>query len=93
MKESAKMLNILKRECEESKEQLLSDICENCYWAIALMSDDLDEKCSECSIENDLESLLQKARTIAVGETMQITAEEMFPKERENDNERKSIPV
>ena len=81
MKESAKMLDILKRELQEAEEQYLSDICENCYWAIALMSDDLDEKCSECSVETDLESLLQKARTIAVGETMQITAEEMFPKE------------
>ena len=81
MKESAKMLNILKRECQEAEEQFISDICENCHWAITLMSDDLDEKCSECTIEADLESLLQKARTIAVGETMQITAEEMFPKE------------
>ena len=34
-----------------------------------------------CTVESDLEALLQKARTIAVGETMQITAEEMFPKE------------
>lgn len=81
MKEAAKMLNILKRECQEAEEQFLSDICENCYWAIALMSDDLEEKCSECTIESDLEALLQKARTIAVGETMQITAEEMLPKE------------
>ena len=48
MKESAKMLDILKRECEELKEQLLSDICENCYWPIVLCSDDLDEKCAEC---------------------------------------------
>ena len=81
MKESAKMLDILKRECEELKDQLLSDICENCYWPIVLCSDDLDEKCAECSYESDLEDLLKKARTIAVGETMQITAEEMFPKE------------
>lgn len=81
MKESTKMLEILKRECQDAKEEYLSDICENCYWAVALMSDDLDEKCSECTVETDLESLLQKTRTIAVGETMQITAEEMFQKE------------
>ena len=81
MKEAAKMLDILKRECEELKEQLLSDICDNCYWAFSLAHEELDEKCSECTVESDLEELLQKARTIAVGETMQITAEEMFPKE------------
>ena len=81
MKEAAKMLDILKRECEELKEQLLSDICDNCYWLFALAHEELNEKCSECTVESDLEELLQKARTIAVGETMQITAEEMFPKE------------
>ena len=81
MKEAAKMLDILKRECGEAQEQFLSDICENCYWLFALAHEELDEKCSECTVESDLEALLQKARTIAVGETMQITAEEMFPKE------------
>ena len=82
MKESAKMLDILKRECGEAQEQFLSDICDNCYWAFALaFMIDLNEKCSECTVESDLEDLLKKARTIAVGETMQITAEEMFPKE------------
>ena len=81
MKEAAKMLDILKRECGEAQEQFLSDICDNCYWVFALAHEELDEKCSECTVESDLEALLQKARTIAVGETMQITAEEMFPKE------------
>lgn len=81
MKEAAKMLDILKRECGEAQEQFLSDICDNCYWLFALAHEELDEKCSECTVESDLEALLQKARTIAVGETMQITAEEMFPKE------------
>ena len=81
MKESAKMLKILKRECQEAEEQFLSDICDNCYWLFALAHEELDEKCSECTVESDLEALLQKARTIAVGETMQIAAEEMFPKE------------
>ena len=77
MKEAAKMLDVLKRECGEAQEQFLSDICENCYWLFALAHEELDEKCSECTVESDLEALLQKARTIAVGETMQITAEEM----------------
>ena len=81
MKEAAKMLDVLKRECGEAQEQFLSDICDNCYWLFALAHEELDEKCSECTVESDLEALLQKARTIAVGETMQITAEEMFPKE------------
>lgn len=81
MKEAAKMLDVLKRECGEAQEQFLSDICENCYWLFALAHEELDEKCLECTVESDLEALLQKARTIAVGETMQITAEEMFPKE------------
>ncbi len=84
MKESAKMLKILKRECGEAQEQLLSDICDNCYWLFALAHEELDEKCSECTVESDLESLLQKARTIAVGETMQITAEEMHPRKEES---------
>ena len=77
MKESTKMLEILKRECEEAKEQLLSDICENCCWPVSLWSEDLEEKCAECSYEPDLEALLQKARTIAVGETMKIAIEEI----------------
>lgn len=79
MSKAGEMLDVLKRECGEMEEQFLSDICENCYWPIALCSDDLDEKCAECSYESDLEDLLKKARTIAVGETMQITAEEMHP--------------
>ena len=77
MKEAAKMLDILKRECGEAQEQFLSDICGNCYWVFALAHEELDEKCSECTVESDLEALLQKARTIAVGETMQIAIEEI----------------
>ena len=81
MSKAGEMLDILKRECGEMEEQFLSDICDNCYWAFSLAHEELDEKCSECTVESDLEALLQKARTIVVGETMQITAEEMFPKE------------
>lgn len=81
MSKAGEMLDILKRECGEAQEQFLSDICDNCYWVFALAHEELDEKCAECTVESDLEALLQKARTIAVGETMQITAEEMFPKE------------
>ena len=81
MSKAGEMLDVLKRECGEMEEQFLSDICDNCYWAFSLAHEELDEKCSECTVESDLEALLQKARTIAVGETMQITAEEMFPKE------------
>ena len=80
MSKAGEMLDILKRECGEAQEQFLSDICDNCYWLFALAHEELDEKCSECTVESDLEALLQKARTIAVGETMQIAAEEMHPR-------------
>lgn len=77
MKEAAKMLDVLKRECEEEEEQLLADVCDNCLWQYVLSQEGLDEHCKTCTVESDLEELLQKARTIAVGETMRITAEEM----------------
>ena len=83
MKEAAKMLDALKRECEEAEEQLLADVCDNCHWPYVLSQEDLDEHCKNCTVESDLEAHLQKARTIAVGETMQIVAEEMHPRKEE----------
>ena len=82
MSKACEMLNILKRECEEAEEQLLAYVCDNCHWPYVLISqEDMDERCKTCTVESNLKALLKKARTIAVGETMQITAEEMFPKE------------
>lgn len=80
MSKAGEMLDILKRECEEAEEQLLADVCDNCHWQYVLSQEALDEHCKTCTAESDLEALLQKTRTIAVGETMQITAEEMHPR-------------
>ena len=81
MSESREMLDILKRECEEAEEQLLAYVCDNCHWPYVLSQEDLDERCKTCTVESNLKALLKKARTIAVGETMQIAAEEMHPRE------------
>lgn len=84
MSKAREMLDILKRECEEAEEQLLTDVCDNCHWPYVLShQEDLDEHCKNCTVESDLEAFLQKARTIAVGETMQIVAEEMHPRKEE----------
>ena len=80
MSKACEMLDILKRECEEAEEQLLADVCDNCHWPYVLSQEDLDERCKTCTAESDLEALFQKVRTIAVGETMQIVAEEIHPK-------------
>ena len=80
MSKAGEMLDVLKRECEEAGEQLLADVCDNCHWPYVLSQEDLDEHCKNCTLKSDLEALLKKARTIAVGETMQITAEEMRPR-------------
>ena len=80
MSKACEMLDILKREYEEAEEQLLADVCDNCHWPYVLSQEALDEHCKTCTAESDLEALLKKARTIAVGETMQIAAEELHPK-------------
>lgn len=81
MSKANEMLKILKRELSEAEESLLSDICDVCHWAYICSEDELTERCNECCFFQDLEALLKKAETIAVGETMRITAEEMLRKE------------
>ena len=81
MSKSNEMLQILKRELDEAEQSLLGDICDVCHFPFICNEDELTERCSECSISGDLEDLLKKAKTIAVGETMAITAEEMLRKE------------
>lgn len=71
------MLEILDRECGEAKEQLLTDICDLCHHPHVLSQEELDERCSECTIPWDLEELLKKQRTVTAGRVMNIAAEEM----------------
>lgn len=80
-KKSSAMLGILERECEEAKVQLLSDICDLCHQPYVLTQALLEEKCSECTVCQDLEALLTKQRTITTGKVMSIVAEEMHPVE------------
>lgn len=81
MSKANEMLKILKRELLETEHSLLSDICDVCHFPFICNEDELTERCSECCFLQDLEELLKKAQTIAVGETMRITAEEMLRKE------------
>lgn len=78
MSRSNEMLQILKRELGEMEESLLTDICDLCHWPHELGQEELDSKCDECTVYQDLESLLERQRTVAVGECMQIVAEEML---------------
>ena len=78
-KKSSTMLGVLARECEEQKLQLLADICDLCHQPYVLTQSQLEEKCSECMICGDLESLLTRQRTVTTGEVMAIVAEEMHP--------------
>lgn len=71
-------LKILDRECGEAKEQLLADICDLCHHPHVLSQEQLDEKCSKCTILWDLEGLLKKQRAVTTGRTMAIVAEEML---------------
>lgn len=80
-KKTDDMLSILERECEEAKVQLLSDICDLCHQPYVLTQALLEEKCSECTVCQDLEALLTKQRTITTGKVMSIVAEEMHPVE------------
>ena len=71
------MLSILERECEEAKVRLLSDICDICHQPYVLAQAQLEQKCSECTVCQDLEALLTKQRTVTTGKVMSIVAEEM----------------
>lgn len=81
MSKANEMLRILKRELVEAEHSLLSDICDVCRFRFTCNEDELTERCSERCFLQDLEELTKKAKTIAVGETMRITAEEMLRKE------------
>lgn len=82
MSKANAMLDILERECSEAKEQLLADFCDLCHHPYDLKQEQLEEKCSECTIQRDLDALLEKQRTVTAGRTMAIAAEEMLgPKE------------
>ena len=70
---------------QEAQEQLLADICDFCHQPYVLTQSQLEEKCSECTICGDLESLLTRQRTVTTGEVMAIVAEEMHPTEVSHD--------
>lgn len=71
------MLDILDRDCGETKEEMLTNICDLCHHPYILSEEQLIEKCSECAIARDLEVLMEKQRTVTTGRIMSIMAQEM----------------
>lgn len=85
MSKANAMLDILDRECSEATAMLLADICDLCHHPYDLTQEQLEEKCSECTIESDLAALLKKQRTVMSGRVMAIVAEEMHPAGEKTD--------
>ena len=91
-KKSSKMLDVLRRETEDQKQQLLSDTCDLCHYPFDLTQNALEEKCAECTICQDLEALLKKQRTVTIGEVMGIVAEEMHVVQASEGGARNASP-
>ena len=83
MSKAGEMLEDLKRECQEMQTSLLADICDRCHYPFSADQEELDERCSACTISQDLDKLLEKQRTVTTGEVMKIVAEEMHPEGKE----------
>lgn len=85
MSKANAMLEILDRECQEMRENLLADICDLCHFTFTENQEELDERCSECAISQDLDKLLESQRTVTAGKIMQIVAEEMHPEGKKTE--------
>ena len=83
MSKANAMLENLDHERLEMQEALLADICDRCHFPFTTDQEQLDERCSECTISQNLDRLLERQRTVTVGEVMQIVAEEMHPEGKE----------
>lgn len=81
MSKAGMVLDELKKELENDENELLANICDICHWPYVAGNEEVLQKhCDECYICGDLQTLIKKHRTVAVGEVMAIAAQEITPK-------------